>query len=155
MPPISLKKSSHFDSTASTFERYDELEAELLRTFDKVWLEMSNIRLPNEKSAALAPEPVGLTVGMGMEMVGPDVIETGIDDAVLGRPKLVEETSFDHPKAVEAVAEMEVQLDTCVIRELRPDVVPFDGSEVPLIAIADDSALCLLESERFEPVDVK
>ena len=88
-------------------------------------------------------------------MVGPDVIETGIDDAVLGRPTLVEETSFDHPRAVEAVAEMEVQLDTCVIRELRPDVVPFDGSKVPLIAIVDDSALWLLESEGFAPVDVE
>ena len=88
-------------------------------------------------------------------MVGPDVIETAIDDVVLGRPTLVEETSFDHPRAVEAVVEMEVQLETCVIRELRPDVVPFDGNEVPLIAIADDSALWLFESEGFEPVDVE
>ena len=44
---------------------------------------MSDTRPPNEKPAALATEPVGLIAAMGMAMVGPDVIEPGIDDVVL------------------------------------------------------------------------
>lgn len=44
---------------------------------------MPYTRLPSEKPAALATEPVGLVVAMGMVIVGPDVIEPGIDNVVL------------------------------------------------------------------------
>ena len=99
---------------------------------------MPNTRPPNEKPAALATEPVGLTVTMGMAMVGPDVMKPGIDDAVLGPPKFIEETVLDDTKAVAVVAGFKTELDTCVARWLRPDVVPFDDSEVPWLANPDD-----------------
>lgn len=68
---------------------------------------------------------------MGMTRAGADVIEPGIEDGVLEKPTLIEEIVFDHPGAVVAVIEIEPELRTCVVRELKLDAVPFDDREVP------------------------
>lgn len=100
---------------------------------------MPNTNPPRETPAALATEAAGFTVVMGMAMVGPVVIEPGVDDAVIEGPTVAEETVFDDPMADITVARFE--LDNWVVPELKPDTVPFNDRDVPAIADADDPVL--------------
>lgn len=93
---------------------------------------------------------------MGLAIVGPDVMEPEIDDAVLEGPMVFTESVFDSPRAVDAETEIELEFDTCVVRALRPDTVAFDNSEAPVIADADDLVPLLpWWMKLFEPVDDK
>lgn len=120
--------------------------------FDKVWAscEIPSISPPREIPAALATEPVGSTVMIGMEMVGPDVIEAGINDAILEEATVIGETVFDNPRAVIAVAKLE--LNNRVDGEPRTNNVPFEDREVTPVADAASPVLLLLWTKVSEPV---
>ena len=74
-------------------------------------------------------------------MVGPEVIELGFDDAMLEEVGVIKENIFDDLGAVDSEDRAELEIDTCVIWELRPDAVPFDGRKALLLIDADESVL--------------